>query len=106
MQLANMIRHKPTAQDVDDWEEEALRLHHPKRWISSQWPSYNCDSEEEYQLKVDNNTIMYQEPTGPGAYNPEISGDKNTAVLKRMEVDHTQDKQDYQHYFDVTEHIK
>ena len=52
--------------------------------------------EDEYQLEIEDNTWVYEEPEYPGAYNPDITGNENDHVVRRMEAEHKEKLADYQ----------
>ena len=110
-QLTRVIGRQPTHRDVEIWLEEAAT-------IASKIKTRSIEGgttlghlaivipEDEYQLEIENNTWVYEEPEYPGAYNPDITGNENDHVVRRMEAEHKEKLIDYQKYLGVTEHIR
>lgn len=110
-QLTRVIGRQPTHRDVEIWMEEAAT-------IASKIKTRSIEGgttlghlaivipEDEYQLEIEDNTWVYEEPEYPGAYNPDITGNENDHVVRRMEAEHKEKLADYQKYLGVTEHIR
>ncbi len=111
--LTKVIGRKPNHHDVDKWEEEASTI---ATLITTglferggELGHLACVvSEAEYRLEIDDadEEWEYIEPTDPGPYNNEITGDEEEHVIKRMEAEHKQKQIDYQKYLGVQEHLR
>ena len=108
--LTTVIGRKPTAQDVDRWEDEVAEM--AALIKTSSIPGGETHGllavvipEEEYQLEIEDEEFEYEEPTDPGAY-PDLEGTEDEAEIKRLEAEHKQKKIDYLKYTGLTEHVR
>ena len=109
--LTKVIGRKPNHHDVDKWEEEASAI---ATLIATglferggELGHLACViSEAEYQLEIEDEEWEYIEPTDPGPYNMEITGEEDEYIIKRMEAEHKQRQQDFQKYLGVQEHLR
>jgi hypothetical protein len=96
---------------VDKWEEEASAI---ATLIATSLFERGGElghlacviSEAEYQLEIEDEEWDYIEPTNPGPYNTEITGEKDEYIIKQMEAEHKQRQQDFQNYLGVQEHLR
>jgi DNA repair exonuclease SbcCD ATPase subunit len=109
--LTKVIGRKPNHQDVETWEEEASEFATLIKTTSIQGGQELGHlaiviSEEEYRLEIEDEDWEYEEPTDPGPYNPDITGNEGDHEIRRMEAEHKQKQQDFQKYQGVSEHLK
>lgn len=110
-QLTRVHGRQPTHRDIEIWTEEAAA-------IATKIKTRNIQGgttlghlaivipEEEYQLEIEDDTWTYEEPEYPGAYNPDITGDEDDYIIRRMEAEHKEKLRDYEKYLGVTEHLR
>ena len=101
---------KPTALDVNRWEEEVAEMAATIK--NSIFPGGATHGflavvipEEEYQLEIEDEEWTYQEPTDPGSY-PDFDGDVDDTERRRLEAEHRQKVTDYLKYIGLTEHVR
>ena len=109
--LTRVHGRKPTAQDVEVWEEEAAEIATLIKTSSIQGGLVNGHlaiviPQDEYRSEIEDEDWSYNEPTDPGSYNPDILGDEEEHIIKRMEAEHKQRIVDYHKYLGVTEHLR
>ena len=108
--LTPVFGRKPTAADVDNWEEEAAegassiktnavpggQLHGHLAYMIP---------EAEYQLEIEDDEWVFEEQTTPAAY-PEVTGDEESWERKQLEAEHAVVIADHQRYLGVQEHYR
>lgn len=108
--LTSVIGRKPTFHDIETWEEECSTIATLIKTNSIQGGNKlghlaTIIPEDEYRLEIEDNDFEYEEPTDPGPYNPDITGNEDDHVRARMEAEHKQRQQDYEKYLGVQEHL-
>jgi hypothetical protein len=109
--LTKVIGRKPNHQDVETWEEEASEIATLIKTTPIQGGQELGHlaiviSKEEYRLEIEDEDWEYEEPTDPGPYNPDITGNEGDHEIRRMEAEHKQKQQDFQKYQGVSEHLR
>ena len=109
-ELTTVLDRKPTALDVDRWEDEVAEM--AASITNTIMPGGATHGflavvvpEEEYQLEIEDPEFEYQEPEDPGAY-PDIDEDVEDNERRRLEAEHKQAVNDYQKYIGLTEHVR
>jgi hypothetical protein len=110
LHLTKIIGRKPTAQDVDRWEDEAAEMATliKNRAIPGGMEHGHLAiviPEDEYGLEIEDETYKYVEPSDPGSY-PTLNGDEDEHTIKRLEAEHKESVLDYGKYLGVTEHLR
>jgi hypothetical protein len=110
LHLTKIIGRKPTAQDVDRWEDEAAEIATliKNRTIPGGMEHGHLAiviPEDEYRLEIEDEAYEYVEPTDPGSY-PTLDGDEDEHAIKRLEAEHKEALADYGKYLGVTEHLR
>ena len=102
---------KPTALDVNRWEEEVAEMAATIK--NSIFPGGAMHGflavvipEEEYQLEIKDEEWAYEgEQTDLGSY-PDFNGDVDETERRRLEAEHRQKVTDYLKYIGLTEHVR
>jgi hypothetical protein len=110
LHLTKIIGRKPTAQDVDRWEDEAAEMATliKNRTIPGGMEHGHLAvviPEDEYRLEIEDEAYEYVEPADPGSY-PTLDGDEDEHAIKRLEAEHKEALADYGKYLGVTEHLR
>ena len=109
-QLTRVKGRKPTFHDIETWEEECATIATLVKTNSIEGGTKlghlaTIIPEDEYRLEIEDGDWEYEEPTDPGPYNPDITGDEDDHVRARMEAEHKQSQQDYEKYLGLHEHL-
>ena len=109
-ELTTVLDRKPTALDVERWEEEVAEMAATiKNTIIPGGDTHGFLAvvipEEEYQLEIEDPDYEYTEPSDPGSY-PDIEGEVDDTERRRLEAEHRQEVIDYQKYLGLTEHVR
>ena len=108
--LTKVIGRKPTAFDVDRWEDEASEMVTAIKTRAIPEGMEHGHAAvivpvEEYRLMIDDEEYVYIPPTDPGAY-PALEGDEEDHERRRLEAEHNAAVSDYYKYLGVQEHLR
>jgi hypothetical protein len=106
--LTKVIGRKPTAFDVDQWEDEASEMATAIKTRAIPEGMEHGHAAvvvpmEEYCLMIDDEEFMYIPPTDPGAY-PDLDGNETDNECRRLEANAA--VADYYKYLGVQEHLR
>lgn len=108
--LTRVIGRKPTAFDIDRWEDEASEMVteiKTRAFPGGMEHGHQAAiiSAEEYGLVIGDLDYVYMPPTDPGSY-PDVEGDEDEYEIKRLEAEHKEAIADYHRYLGVQEHLR
>jgi hypothetical protein len=100
---------KPTATDVDRWEDEAAKIATTIQTNAIPGGQEHGHQAiviptDEYGLVIDDKEFVYIPPNDPGSY-PLLNGDEEDHEQERAVADHKVAVADYQRYLGVQEHL-
>lgn len=109
--LTKVKGRKPNHEDVETWEEECAigatkikTTYHPEGKTLGHLA--DVISEDEYRLEIMDDDWEYEIQEEPGAYNPDITGDEDEYVIKRMEAEHKEAQRNFMKSEGVQEHFR
>jgi hypothetical protein len=110
LHLTRVHGRKPTAMDVDRWEDEAAEIATTiQTSLIPGGQEYGHQAivipPEEYGLEIDDDEYVYIPPTDPGSY-PDLDGDEEDHERERAVAKHKVAVADYQKYLGVQEHLR
>ena len=110
LHLTRVHGRKPTATDIDRWEDEAAEIATTIQTNAIPGGQEHGHQAivipaDEYGLVIDDNEYIYIPPTDPGSY-PELDGDEEDHERERAVADHKVAVADYQRYLGVQEHLR
>lgn len=108
--LTRVIGRKPTAHDVDRWEDEISEMAAliPVRIFEGGLEHgllATVIPEDEYRLEIEDEDWEYEEPEDPGSY-PDLEGNEDEFTVKRMEAEHRNKQEDFLKYTAFKQHIQ
>jgi hypothetical protein len=108
--LTKVIGRKPTAFDVDRWEDEASEMVTAIKTRAIPEGMEHGHAAvivpvEEYRLMIDDEEYIYIPPMDPGAY-PALVGYEEEYERRRLEAEHSVAVSDYYKYLGVQEHLR
>ena len=110
LHLTRVHGRKPTATDVDRWEDEAAEIATTIQTNAIPGGQEHGHQAivipaEEYGLVIDDDEYIYIPPTDPGSY-PDLDGDEEDHERERAVANHKVAVADYQRYLGVQEHLR
>ena len=101
---------KPTAFDVDRWEDEASKMVTAiKTRAIPEGMEHGHQAvvipAEEYGIVIGDDEYVYAPPADPGSY-PELDGTEDESDIRRLEAEHKAAVADYYRYLGVQEHLR
>ena len=107
--LTKVLGRKPTAFDIDRWEDEASEM---ATGIKTRAIPGGMEHghqavvipADEYGLVIGDEDFVYAPPVDPGSY-PTLEGDEEDHDIRRLEAEHKEAVKDYHRYLGVQEHF-